>query len=950
MKYRKALFFVVTVMLCLGTAVLSFGTSAVDEAEAQRTHFTDMCTHHTLDTTDYSVLEDTEKAAVHAALAELDYTQYSKKAVQKYVDAAVIMKGNFTTALFDITATLDGYAIRLHGDGAARAVFSLRNADIRVLENAGLKVEYGSVLTAAGKTPALTYDAVSDTFVAGNEDTEVYAAYRGKSRLVSFLPSKVGISTFAHPILYSQEDALLNAKKEMVWQSYIAVFDGTNGYAYINDTQSSRFGDSVTLQELYDFGMLNGYEEAPAVQAMVDRLMMTVNAAVEAEIAAVETALTAAKNCLQERNELLLIAADYLAQTSVGSDKLAHYNTAYTADFAYGVACRRDAMGVQALSDMSGAMEALSLAVAAAVADYDAAADADYYVNAVVAPYSQEYTVVNEAMGQRDATLGESIATACTDAKTALGVSGGTVSLNGTALSEYLVFGDGEERAVNLLIDTLRTEKNTALPLLPLSLAPYAEAEKVIVLGDRTGSEYGVSVLETNAKGHVYAYGSEQNGVYHAVLKLLQMVDASDTVTINERMTIKVSDVLTQTYAVDSFFNADGSLNTASDEPLTIVCLGGSLTELGQEWVDMVGDYFARKFPNRQVTIHNAGVGGTESIFGLTRFAEHVLSYDPDLVFIEFAFNDLWYDRVGAQKYIESMLQQCLQQEKIPGVIFGYMPPSVDKTSDHYTTWSNQVMWKEELARHYGISGVNIYDYFYRCYENEKMLAGDADMTYEDFLADIYPLLNGSANFCDKYDVHPLKTGRGYKLYGQAFLEAFDANLAGMLTRLKYTDILCQGQESWLGSSYNFIAHDDPCLSYTGDWETWTADQKYNNADSQAALGTGRYQYPFFADGIRRAYKQSGASITFQTTADSIFIYYHGQAAGSTVKVYVGDSATPVGTYSTKGAQQPFQSRTEFKLNNASNSLVTVRIVVDEPTDDLYSFAFGYIIEKFEDK
>lgn len=80
-------------------------------------------------------------------------------------------------------------------------------------------------------------------------------------------------------------------------------------------------------------------------------------------------------------------------------------------------------------------------------------------------------------------------------------------------------------------------------------------------------------------------------------------------------------------------------------ERLTAAYIGGSVTQMGRNtdpfngWRDNVSDWFRANFGGRLDEI-NAGIPGTGSTPGATRYQTDVLNYNPDLVFIEFAIND----------------------------------------------------------------------------------------------------------------------------------------------------------------------------------------------------------------------------------------------------------------------------------------------------------------------
>lgn len=458
----------------------------------------------------------------------------------------------------------------------------------------------------------------------------------------------------------------------------------------------------------------------------------------------------------------------------------------------------------------------------------------------------------------------------------------------------------------------------------------------------------GYVILEKN--GNEQVYYTSMNGVhvgergvsmYDLATKFHAYPASKSVITVCETASEK-------TYAVDSFFNEDGSLNTESTEPLTIVCIGCSLTELGHDktassgrkvWVEGIRKYFQDRFPNREVTIHNAGVGGTTSSLGAMRFADQVIALNPDLVIIEFTVNDKKYDETTAKVHIENMLLQCLNADKVPAVVYAHTPFAVDKESDKYDLYTRQVGYKEDIVSHYGVSYVNIYDAFYEKYLEK--LEEDPDLDYISFLDLYYTRMANPDEFGDYFDVHP--KADGYEIYLNAFEKAFDAELEVMLSRLREMDIHCTDDVRTATRVSNLLSHDDERITYEGNWDVWTKEKPYSNADKSALVAAHRYVYPFFDTGVRMAYKQEGASLSFKTTANMLSIYYLAQKAGMTASVYV--DGVDVGTFTTTGsAQQPFGGAF-IDLGNPEGKEVTVRIVVDAISASNYSFAFGYLAE-----
>lgn len=84
----------------------------------------------------------------------------------------------------------------------------------------------------------------------------------------------------------------------------------------------------------------------------------------------------------------------------------------------------------------------------------------------------------------------------------------------------------------------------------------------------------------------------------------------------------------------------------AAGEAITVGFLGGSITQGSLSstpqtcYAYLVYRWWAEKFPNAKISYVNAGIGGTNSQFGVARVGEDLLSHKPDFVLTEFSVND----------------------------------------------------------------------------------------------------------------------------------------------------------------------------------------------------------------------------------------------------------------------------------------------------------------------
>ena len=78
-------------------------------------------------------------------------------------------------------------------------------------------------------------------------------------------------------------------------------------------------------------------------------------------------------------------------------------------------------------------------------------------------------------------------------------------------------------------------------------------------------------------------------------------------------------------------------------EQMTIVALGDSLTSgwmVARGYTEFLRDMLMARYPKVGIKIINSGIPGDMAPGGLCRLQQDVISYVPDLVLVQFAFND----------------------------------------------------------------------------------------------------------------------------------------------------------------------------------------------------------------------------------------------------------------------------------------------------------------------
>ena len=110
-------------------------------------------------------------------------------------------------------------------------------------------------------------------------------------------------------------------------------------------------------------------------------------------------------------------------------------------------------------------------------------------------------------------------------------------------------------------------------------------------------------------------------------------------------------------------------------EEICVTAIGGSITAGGLQtkdpknrYIARVADWFTQTFPKAKVRFVNAGIGGTNSLYGAMRVQRDVLSKKPDLVIVEYAVNDNHQVPMFWGSY-EGVLRQILREPQQPAVV-----------------------------------------------------------------------------------------------------------------------------------------------------------------------------------------------------------------------------------------------------------------------------------------
>ena len=166
-------------------------------------------------------------------------------------------------------------------------------------------------------------------------------------------------------------------------------------------------------------------------------------------------------------------------------------------------------------------------------------------------------------------------------------------------------------------------------------------------------------------------------------------------------------------------------------EPVTIATIGGSITQgsissgpLDKEiakracYADIFFAWWKETFPDVEVTVVNAGIGGTDSYLGVHRVQEDVLDYHPDLVLVEYSVND-GADNAYKNSY-DNLVRKILKSEDHPAVILLFMAQTNLTTAQnvHQLVGFN---YELPMVSHYNL----IKDFFENGRYTEEEMSGD---------------------------------------------------------------------------------------------------------------------------------------------------------------------------------------------------------------------------------
>lgn len=226
-----------------------------------------------------------------------------------------------------------------------------------------------------------------------------------------------------------------------------------------------------------------------------------------------------------------------------------------------------------------------------------------------------------------------------------------------------------------------------------------------------------------------------------------------------------------------------------NDKKLTVAYFGGSVTA-GQGgtkggWRAITTQWFKDSYPDAEITEIDASIGGAGSLLGISRVDEDIIAKSPDLVFIEFAINDVYeeFSKENSAVFVESIVRRINSKLPDTDIVFVFVTDKF-KVGTEYTNLVGQ----REVAEFYGIPYIDA-----GAAINNEVAAGHG--IWENYFVD-------SVHASDK----------GYEVYGKAITEFLSDLLSAAnpvlsphkMPEKNYTGRIYNDVEGILGSQVSF--------------------------------------------------------------------------------------------------------------------------------------------------
>ncbi len=251
------------------------------------------------------------------------------------------------------------------------------------------------------------------------------------------------------------------------------------------------------------------------------------------------------------------------------------------------------------------------------------------------------------------------------------------------------------------------------------------------------------------------------------------------------------------------------------DKRLRVVFFGGSITDgagqnNGLPWRTRTENWFTATYPEVDFTFTNASISGTSSEFGVFRTDRHVLSTEPDLVFVEFAVNDLEQTSDTRTRHtMEGIVRKIRAARPHCDIVFIYTTTRANAVNFYEQgQLPGRTVVHQQIATHYGIPAIDV---------AAALVAHKQATGYPYRIEFGQPgAFDPAANHYLPDHVHP--SNLGHQVYGDAVRDA----LADYLSIPPPSSLTPHPMPTLLGghdmTSARILDHTHPAVTYGAGW------------------------------------------------------------------------------------------------------------------------------------
>jgi lysophospholipase L1-like esterase len=153
-------------------------------------------------------------------------------------------------------------------------------------------------------------------------------------------------------------------------------------------------------------------------------------------------------------------------------------------------------------------------------------------------------------------------------------------------------------------------------------------------------------------------------------------------------------------------------------QPLKIIAYGDSITAGGEastedlQYQSRFAQHLRKQFPSAKITLENGATGGDNTVNGLARLEEKVLSRHPDLVLVAFGMNDHNIGGVPVANFkanLKQIVSRIREKTGADAILLSTFPPNPDW---HFSSHQMEKYARatEEAAAEVGVAYADVFD------------------------------------------------------------------------------------------------------------------------------------------------------------------------------------------------------------------------------------------------